>query len=70
MSREKRTANIQGLVFPSTKERMKQRVAELGAGTNVTSMSDYLFLLVERDLLEAETVQTVKQRIGVRIGRN
>lgn len=66
MSREKRTSLVQALVFPSTKEKVKERLAS----SSVTSMSDYLFELIERDLAEAEIVQTVKQKIGSRIGRN
>lgn len=66
VSREKRTAPVQALIFPSTKERVK----ELLASSKVTSMSDYLFELIERDLHDAEKVKVVKQKIGGRIGRN
>ena len=68
MTREKRIANIQGLVFPSTKEKMKRRVRQIGP--NVTSISDYLFLLVEKDLRDAEHMDIVNQTIGGRAGRN
>jgi hypothetical protein len=66
MSREKRSAHLQAKVFPSTRERVKQRLA----GSNIISVSDYLFELIERDLHEAETVAVVKQKLGVRAGRN
>lgn len=66
MTREKRSAHLQTKVFPSTRERLEKRLAS----SNVTSISDYLFELVERDLEQQEVVATVKQKIGSRIGRN
>ncbi len=66
MTREKRSAHVQAKVFPSTRERLERHVKAM---SNVRSMSDYLFELIERDLHQSETVETVKQKIGVRIGR-
>lgn len=68
MSREKRSALLQAKVWPSTRERVKHRIA--ASGSKVTSVSDYLFELVERDLHQFEVVDVVKQKIGGRLARN
>lgn len=66
MTREKRSAHVQAKVFPSTRERLEKRIS----GSKVTSISDYLFELIERDLRDAENLQAVKQIIGGRVGRD
>ena len=58
MTREKRSAHVQAKVFPSTLEKAKKRLG------SVTTMSDYLFALIERDLHAAEAEAAVNQRIG------
>ena len=58
MNREKRSAHVQAKVFPSTLEKAKRRLGK------VTTMSDYLFQLIERDIKSAEINDEVEQRIG------
>ena len=66
--REKRSALLQAKVWPSTRERVRRRIA--ATGSKVTSVSDYLFELVERDLHQFEVVDVVKQKLSGNVGRN
>jgi len=64
MTREKRDAWLQARVPASTKQRVARHVGK------VISVSDYLYELVEKDLAQAEVMETVKQKLGGRVGRN
>ena len=72
MRREKRTSRVVAYIHPSKAERL----AELAYGSNVRSISDYLFELVEKHIEEKEMEEQVesmrlsKQKIGARVGRN
>lgn len=64
MTREKRSEKLQVHVFPSTRERLERIVAQQ---SNVVSMSDWLFEVVERELT---VIEVSKQNLGRRMGRN
>jgi hypothetical protein len=67
MRREKRTARLVAYVHPSMQEQLELFVAE---SSNVISISDYLFELIEKDIAEKESSMRIsKQRIGARVGR-
>lgn len=67
MTREKRSAHLQAKVFPSTRERLVQHVKR---NSKVRSISDYLFELIERDLLQHEVLEVVNQKIAGGRARN
>lgn len=64
MTREKRSEKLQVHVFPSTRERLERVVSET---SNVTTLSDWLFDVVERELT---VIEVSKQKIGVLRKRN
>lgn len=49
MSREKRSAQIRGNVFPSMREELKELIREEG-NSNVVTISDWLFEILEEKL--------------------
>lgn len=59
--REKRSAQIKAHITPSLREQLELFVAQ----SNVISMSDYLFEVVE----EHVAMRIAKQKIGRRIGQ-
>lgn len=59
MNREKRTAQLRINVPPSTREKVERLVA----GSNVLSMSDYLYEVIEQHLDEVVRIQ--RKKIGV-----
>lgn len=61
MRREKRTAKLQAYVPPSMRKQLELFAQER---SNVVSLSDYLFELVEEHI----AVKTVKQTLGRRVG--
>lgn len=61
MRREKRTAKLQAYVPPSMRKQLELFAKER---SNVISLSDYLFELVEEHI----AVRTVKQTLGRRVG--
>lgn len=62
MSREKRTEIVRARITPSMR---KQLELDLRERSNVLSISDYLFELVEHRL---EAISIDKQKIGRRMG--
>jgi hypothetical protein len=62
--REKRTAKLQTHVPPSTREQLELFVKE----SNVLSMSDYLFEVVEEHIAWKAAMRISKQKIGRRVG--
>lgn len=68
MRREKRSARAVTYLHPSMYEQLELFAAE----SNVTTLSDYLFELVERHIAEREvqSIRVSKQRLGARAGRN
>lgn len=62
--REKRTEKLQLHVPQSTREQLELFVEE----SNVLSMSDYLFEVVEEHIAIKSAMRISKQRIGRRIG--
>lgn len=62
MSREKCTAKLQTHVPPSTREQLELFVKE----SNVLSMSDYLFEVVEEHIAMKAALRISKQRISRR----
>lgn len=72
MRREKRTARVVAYIHPSKAERLQ----EFAYASNVRSISDYLFELVERHIeekeieLETESMRISKQKLVARVGRN
>jgi hypothetical protein len=62
--REKRTAKLQTHVPQSTREQLELFVRE----SNVLSMSDYLFEVVEQHIAHKEAIRVSKQKIGRRFG--
>jgi hypothetical protein len=70
MRREKRTSRVVAYIHPSKAERL----AEIAYESNVRSISDYLFELVERHIEERDleeemkTIRVSKQKIGARAG--
>lgn len=65
MRREKRTARVVAYIHPSKAERLQ----EFAYQNNVTSLSDYLFELIEEHI-ELQDMRISKQKIGARVGRN
>jgi hypothetical protein len=63
MSREKRSEIIRSRITPSMREQLE---LDLRERSNVLSISDYLFELVEDRLT---TIRVTQQKIGRRIGR-
>lgn len=72
MRREKRTARAVTYLHPSKAERL----AELAYESNVRSISDYLFEMIERHIEEREiekevdSIRVSKQKVASRVGRN
>lgn len=66
MRREKRTARVVAYIHPSKAERLQEFAYE----NNVTSVSDYLFGLIEEHIEKQEYIRVSKQKIGARGGRN
>jgi hypothetical protein len=64
MRREKRTAPIRAYLTPSLREQLELFVSE----SNVVSMSDYLFEVIEEHV-ELKSMRIAKQKIGGRMGR-
>ena len=65
MRREKRSARVVAYIHPSKAEALQ----DLAYRSNVTSISDYLFELIEEHI-EVETMRISKQTIVARGGRN
>lgn len=63
MRREKRTAQVKAHITPTLREQLELFVAE----SNVTSLSDYLFELIE-DHVAYKSIRISKQNIGRRVG--
>lgn len=63
MNRDKRTAQVRANIPPELLEDFKEVVA---AESNVLSMSDYLFGMIEDRVL---AIKVHKQKVGRRIGR-
>lgn len=72
MRREKRTSRVVAYIHPSKAERL----AEFAYESNVRSISDYLFELVEKHIEEKDieqemnSIRVSKQKVGSRVGRN
>ena len=64
MTREKRSEIIRSRITPSMREQLE---LDLREKSNVLSMSDYLFELVE-ERLTARAIRVTKQTLGRRIG--
>jgi hypothetical protein len=64
MSREKRSEIIRSRVTPSMREQLE---LDLRERSNVLSISDYLFELVE-ERLQLRAIRVTKQQIGKRMG--
>jgi hypothetical protein len=64
MSREKRSEIIRSRVTPSMREQLE---LDLRERSNVLSISDYLFELVE-ERLQLRAIRVTKQQVGRRIG--
>lgn len=64
MTREKRSEIIRSRITPSMREQLE---LDLRERSNVLSMSDYLFELVE-ERLTARAIRVTKQTLGRRIG--
>ena len=64
MNREKRSEIIRSRITPSMREQLE---LDLREKSNVLSMSDYLFELVE-ERLTARAIRVTKQTLGRRIG--
>lgn len=62
--REKRSAKLQTHVPPSTREQLELFVRE----SNVLSMSDYLFEVVEQHIAMKSAMRISKQKISRRVG--
>lgn len=63
MTREKRTAQVRANIPPELAQEFKEVVA---AESNVISMSDYLFGMIEERVL---AIRINRQKIGRRLGR-
>ena len=63
MNREKRTEIVRARITPSMREQLE---LDLRQRSNVLSMSDYLFELVEDRLT---TIRIQQQKVGKRIGQ-
>lgn len=66
MNREKRSVKLQMHVPPSTREQLELFVRE----SNVLSMSDYLFEVVEEHIAMKSALRISKQRISRRVGEH
>lgn len=64
MSREKRTEIVRSRITPSMREQLE---LDLRERSNVLSISDYLFELVEERLAH-RAIRVSRQQIGKRIG--
>lgn len=64
MRREKRVAQVRANLTPALKEQLELFVQE----SNVVSMSDYLFELIEEHV-EMRSIRISKQKIGPRYGK-
>lgn len=64
MRREKRTAPVKAHITPSLREQLEMFVAERGT---VTSMSDYLFEVIEEHVA-MKAIRASKQRFVRRAG--
>lgn len=64
MTREKRSEIVRSRITPSMREQLE---LDLRERSNVLSISDYLFELVEERLM-ARSIRVTKQQIGKRIG--
>jgi len=68
MRRAKRTARLVTYVHPEMQEQLELFVAE---SSNVISISDYLFELIEEDIKKREyesSMRISKQKVGARAG--
>jgi hypothetical protein len=66
MSREKRSEIVRARITPTMREQLE---LDLRERSNVLSMSDYLFELVEERLAH-RAIRVSRQQIGKRIGRD
>lgn len=64
MPREKRSAQVKSHITPSLREQLELFVKE----SNVISMSDYLFEVIEEHIALRSAMRVSKQRIGRRAG--
>jgi hypothetical protein len=64
MSREKRTEIVRSRITPSMREQLE---LDLRERSNVLSISDYLFELVEERIAQ-RSIRVARQQIGKRIG--
>lgn len=62
---EKRIAQVRANLTPALKEQLEMFVQE----SNVISMSDYLFELIEEHV-ELKSIRVSKQKISSRMGKN
>lgn len=62
--REKRSAQVKSHITPSLREQLELFVKE----SNVISMSDYLFEVIEEHIALRSAMRVSKQRIGRRAG--
>jgi hypothetical protein len=65
MTREKRSEIVRARITPSMREQLE---LDLRERSNVLSMSDYLFELVEERLTH-RAIRATRQQIGKRIGK-
>jgi hypothetical protein len=63
MRREKRTAQVKAHITPELREQLELFVAE----SNVVSMSDYLFEVIEEHVA-LRSIRVSKQKLGRRVG--
>lgn len=62
--REKRTAQVKSHITPALREQLELFVQE----SNVVSMSDYLFEVIEEHIAIRSAMRVSKQRMGRRAG--
>jgi hypothetical protein len=65
--REKRTAQIKAHITPSMREQLELFRSE-ESHSNVLSMSDYLFGVIEQHVELRKVMHISKQKIGRRVG--
>lgn len=64
MTRPKRTAQVKAHITPELREQLE---LQLRAQSNVVSISDYLFELIEEDVT-MKSIRISKQKLGRRVG--
>jgi hypothetical protein len=67
MRRPKRTAQVKAHITPDLKEQLELFLAE-ETNSNILSMSDYLFGVLEDHVAHKAAIRQVKQRSGRRAG--